>query len=75
MNDFTKDFFPGFWIGLIAGSLLSFFLWVHNLDETMSYNELHRDIDKNLTIKQSAFKKFPNQYKLNYADWENLSKI
>ena len=68
--NFINGLFPGFFVGSI-GALM---FWILMMDATMSYKELHRDIDNNLTVKQITFRKFPNQYKLDYTDWENLSK-
>jgi hypothetical protein len=69
MKAFNWSVFSGFAIGLG----IVFFLFIHNLEHKMTYRELHRDIDKNLTIRQATFRKFPNQYKLDYADWKKLN--
>ena len=72
MPQFLDDLIGGAFLGFILGTMLSLFFWVYNLDETLSYREMHRDIDANLTVKQITFKKFPKKYKLDYTDWKTL---
>ncbi len=72
--DLLRDIFFGMVFGIILGSGLSMYFFLVRVDETMSYNELHRDIEHNITIKESTFKKFPNLYKLDYTDWSQWTK-
>ena len=74
MHKFLDDLIGGAFHGFILGTILSLLFWVHNLDETISYREMHRDIDANLTVKQITYKKFPNKYKLDYTDWKTLKE-
>ena len=72
MRKFIIDVVGGLPIGLIFGTVLAFFFWMHNLDNTISFREMKRDIDNNVSVKQITYKKFPNEYKLNYTDWKDL---
>jgi hypothetical protein len=74
MNKFLDDMIGGVVLGLILGTVLSLLFWVHSLDETISYREMKRDIDNNVTVKLITYKKFPTKYKLDYTDWEGFDK-
>ena len=72
MNDIEIDFFGGLWPGVILGTMAAFMFWLWTMDDTISFREMKRDIDNNVSVKQITYKKFPNEYKLNYTDWKDL---
>ena len=72
MNDIEIDFFGGLWPGVILGTMVAFMSWLWTMDDTISFREMKRDIDNNVSVKQITYKKFPNEYKLNYTDWKDL---
>ena len=72
MTKFVDDFVGGAFFGIIFGTITAFMFWLWTLDNTISFREMKRDIDNNVSVKQITYKKFPNEYKLHYTDWKDL---
>jgi hypothetical protein len=60
------------WIGTIIGFIVGISTAFFGEERAFSKCTLNY-IEQNMTLKQMAFDKFPNDYKLRFNDWNNLS--
>jgi sensor domain CHASE-containing protein len=60
------------WIGTIIGFIVGISTAFFGEERAFSKCTLNY-VEQNMSLKQMAFDKFPNDYKLRFDDWHNLS--
>ncbi len=64
--------FVGVGLGIVVGFFTILILYFGLLEERVSYNYLHQNIENNITLKEATYRYFPNEYKLDYDDWKQF---
>jgi hypothetical protein len=60
-------FVAALWIGYIIGVLIENYVSERNFSKyTLNC------VEQNMSLKEMAFERFPNDYKLRFNDWHNL---
>ena len=61
-------------MGLLLGFIIVILTWAHNTTHYLNYIHLDEAMDKNKTIKELYYEKYPEKYKLRYTDWKEMEE-